>query len=71
MNYIHPEFGGVSEMIPLTQEQADEIRASDRVSLALDETEFFAAFFADGEIEDAYNSDTGIPVSALDIIREY
>lgn len=71
VNYIHPEFGGVSEMIPLTAEQADEIRASDRVSLALDETEFFAAFFADGEIEDAYNSDTGIPVSALDIIREY
>lgn len=71
VNYIHPEFGGVSEMIPLTQEQADEIRASDRVSLTLDETEFFAAFFADGEIEDAYNSDTGIPVSALDIIREY
>ena len=54
VNYIHPEFGGVSEMIPLTQEQADEIRASDRVSIALDETEFSAALFADGETTDIY-----------------
>lgn len=69
VNYIHPEFGGVSEMIPLTQEQADEIRASDRVSIALDETEFSAALFADGETADIYMADTGITSAALEIIR--
>lgn len=71
VNYIHPEFGGVSEMIPLTQEQADEIRASDRVSIALDETEFSAALFADGETADIYMADTGIPAAALEIIRAH
>lgn len=71
VNYIHPEFGAVSEMIPLTAEQADEIRASDRVSLALDETEFSAALFADGETADIYMADTGIPSAALEIIRAH
>lgn len=69
--YIHPEFGTVSEMIPLTQEQADEIRASDRVSLALDETQFLAVLAAEGETADIYMADTGIPAAALEIIRAH
>ena len=71
VNYIHPEFGAVSEMIPLTAEQADEIRASDRVSLALDETQFLAVLAAEGETADIYMADTGIPSAALEIIRAH
>lgn len=71
VNYIHPEFGGVSEMIPLTQEQAEEISASDRVSLALDETQFLAVLAAEGETADIYMADTGIPAAALEIIRAH
>ena len=69
--YIHPEFGTVSEMIPLTQEQAEEISASDRVSLALDETQFLAVLAAEGETADIYMADTGISAAALEIIRAH
>ena len=71
VSYTHPEFGGVSESILLTPGQAGEIRSSEREPLALDETEFVAALVVEGETSDLYTADTGIPVSALDMIRAH